>query len=166
MTLLRSPLSLPAKVPSRSYDCCALTEDILRPLSTPPWGSLKRKKPNMTNTDKLSEELLRQFTGTEDWHRFGINRKVLCTDVAKYVADEAGAYWLFDAIAQLSDRSVAAVRFQVWKLKVNEDRTAILVCDDGNDSIVYTQNIEFTDFLTDEIELYFTDNSILLPSDY
>ena len=42
------------------------------------------------------------------------------------------------------------------------DRTATLVCDDGNDNIVYTQHIEFTDFPLDEITLYFADDAILL----
>ena len=49
---------------------------------------------------------------------------------------------------------------------MNEDRTASLVCDDGNDNIVYTQHVAFTDFPLDEIKLYFTDNVILLPSEY
>lgn len=42
---------------------------------------------------------LSQFTGTEQWYQHGINRKVLFTDGAKYVADTAGAYWLLDEIA-------------------------------------------------------------------
>jgi hypothetical protein len=33
------------------------------------------------------------------WHRHGMVRGVLYTDGAKYVADRAGAYWLFDEIA-------------------------------------------------------------------
>jgi hypothetical protein len=70
------------------------------------------------------------------------------------------------AIAQLYEKAVAAQEFQVWKLTVNADRTASLVCDDGNDNIVYTQRIAFTDFPIDEIKLYFTDNVILLPSEY
>ena len=40
----------------------------------------------MTKTAKLSQEDLRQFTGTENWYRHGINRDVLFTDGAKYVA--------------------------------------------------------------------------------
>ena len=122
----------------------------------------------MTKTEKLSEFHLRQFTGSENWYRHGINRKVLFTDGAKYVADEAGAYWLLDAIAiaQLSENAVTGEEFQLWTLKVNEDRTASLVCDDGNDNIVYTQHIAFTDFPIDEIRFYFTNNTILLPSEY
>jgi hypothetical protein len=120
----------------------------------------------MTKTAKLSEAILSQFTGTENWYRHGLNRNVVFTDGAKYVADEGGAYWLLDAIAQRFEKAVAGEGFQVWKLKVNPDRTATLVCDDGNDNIVYTQQIAFTDFPIDEIKLYFTDSTILLPSEY
>jgi len=122
----------------------------------------------MTSTSKLTAFNLRQFTGSENWYRHGINRNVLFTDGAKFVADEGGAYWLLDAIAiaQLYEKSVAAEEFQVWKLKVNADRTATVTCDDGNKKIVYTHNIAFTDFPLDEIKLYFMDNTILLPSEY
>jgi uncharacterized protein DUF6876 len=122
----------------------------------------------MTNASKLTEFNLRQFSGSENWYRHGINRNVLFTDGAKYVADEGGAYWLLDAIAirQLYEKPVSGEGFQVWKLKVNADRTAILTCDDGNGNIVYTQHIAFTDFPLDEIKVYFTDNTILLPSEY
>jgi hypothetical protein len=138
------------------------------PLSPPLWGSLKRKRNIMSKAEKLSDVYLRQFTGTENWYRHGINRKVLFTDGIEYVANEGGAYWLIDAIAlaQLSEKSVSTEAFQVWTLKVREDRTASLVCDDGNDNIVYTQNIDFTDFPIDEIRFYFTDNTLLLPSEY
>jgi len=122
----------------------------------------------MTKANKLSEANLRQFIGSENWYRHGINRNVLFTNGAKYVADQGGAYWLLDAIAiaQRFEKNVAAEGFQVWKLKVNEDRTASLVCDGGSGNIVYTQHIAFTDFPIDEIKFYFTDNTILLPSEY
>jgi hypothetical protein len=120
-------------------------------------GHLKRKKHTMTNTSKLTAVNLRQFTGSENWYRHGINRNVTFTDGAKFVADEGGAYWLLDAIAicQRYKKRVAAEEFQVWTLKVNEDRSATLVCDDGNDNLVYIQHFEFTDFPLKEITLYF-----------
>ena len=61
---------------------------------------------------------------------------------------------------------VADEEFQVWKVKVNPDRTARLVCDDGNDNIVYAQQIEFTDFPIEEIRFYFTNKTIHLLSEY
>ena len=121
----------------------------------------------MTKTAKLSETDLRQFTGTENWYRHGINRNVTFTDGAKYVADEGGAYWLLDAIAicQRYEKAVVAEPFQVWKLVVGPDRTATLTCEDGNYKTVYTQQIEFTDFPAEEITLWFSDNVIYLPSE-
>ena len=135
-------------------------------LSPPPWGSLKGKRPNMTKT--LSKADLAQFTGTENWYRHSINRAVLFTDGAKYVADQAGAYWLVDEIAiiQPHNARVAAEGFQVWKLAVNADQTGVLTCEDGNDNVVYTKEIEYTDFPLDGITLYFTNNTILLPREY
>jgi hypothetical protein len=122
----------------------------------------------MTKTVRLNKADLAQFTGTEQWYRHGINRSVLFTDGAKYVADTAGAYWLLDEIALIQpyDRRVAAEEFQVWKLVVRPDRTAKLTCDDGNDTILYTKEIAYTDFPLDEISFYFTNNVIYLPSEH
>ncbi len=122
----------------------------------------------MTKTTQLNERNLRQFTGSENWYRHGLVRNILFTDGAKFIADEGGAYWLLDAIAlcQRTEKHVAAEEFQVWTLKVHEDRTASLVCGDGNDHIVYTQHIEFTDFPINEITLWFANNTIYLPSEH
>jgi hypothetical protein len=121
-----------------------------------------------TMTKTLDAAALAQFTGSENWYRHGINRKVLFTDGAKYVADQAGAYWLIDEIAiiQPHDKRVAAEEFQVWKLAVNADQTGVLTCEDGNDNVVYTKLIGYTDFPIDGITLYFTNNTILLPREY
>jgi hypothetical protein len=132
-------------------------------------GVTSRKEANiMTTTKTLSKNDLAQFTGSENWHRHGINPNVLFTDGAKYVADEGGAYWLLDTIAicQRFEKTVAAEPFQVWKLTVRPDHTAVLVCEDGNDNIVYTQDIEFSDFTLDEITLWFANNVIYLPSEH
>jgi hypothetical protein len=121
----------------------------------------------MTKTAKLSKADLMQFTGSENWYRHALNRNILFTDGAKHVADEGGAYWLLDAIAicQRYEKPVAAEAFQVWKLVVRPDRTAKLTCEDGNSNVVYTQQLEFTDFPLDEITLWFENNVIYLPSE-
>jgi hypothetical protein len=115
----------------------------------------------------LTKSDLRQFTGSEQWYRHGLVQKVLYTDGAQYVAETGGAYWLIDEIAfGQSEPKVATEEFQVWRLKVNPDKTANLICDDGNGRIVFTKTIEYTDFPLGEIALYFTDNVIMLPSEY
>jgi hypothetical protein len=121
----------------------------------------------MTKTAKLTKADLIHFTGSEHWYRHALNRDVLFTDGAKYVADEGGAYWLLDTIAllQRSNKRIAAEEFQVSKLAVRSDRTATLTCEDGNYNLVYTQQLEFTDFPAPEITLWFENNTIYLPSE-
>ena len=122
----------------------------------------------MTKHSKLTQSDLDQFTGSENWYRHGVNRKVLFTDGAKFLADQAGAYWLLDEIALLQphDKRVAAEEFQVWQLTVRPNRTATLTCDDGDGNFVLAKEIEFTDFPLDEVTLYFTNNVIYLPSEH
>ena len=83
------------------------------------------------------------------------------------MAEHAGAYWLVDEIvfAQV-ERSVAKEEFQHWTLKLNQSGGAELACDDGNGATVYEKKISFTDFPLNEISLYFTDRTLLLPSEY
>lgn len=122
----------------------------------------------MTDIKTLTKADLRQFTGSENWYRHSINRKVMFTDGAKHVADAGGAYWLLDEIAliQPHNAAVRAEEFQLWKLTVRADQTATLVCEDGNGNAVFRKEIEFTDFPLDEISLYFANNVIHLPSEY
>jgi hypothetical protein len=111
---------------------------------------------------------LTRFTGTENWYRHALNRNVLFTDGAKYIADTAGAHWLLDEIALIQpfDKRVALGLFQVWTLTVEADGSATLICEDGNDKVVYTKRLPYTDFPAQSVTLWFTDNVILLPSEY
>jgi len=119
-------------------------------------------------TKTLTKADLHQFTGSETWYRHALNRDVLFTDGAKHVADAGGAYWLLDeiALAQRYQKKVAAEEFQLWKLTVKDDHTAMLSCEDGNGQKVFSKKIAFTDFPLDEISLYFTNDTILLPNEY
>lgn len=115
--------------------------------------------------DKLSQ--LNQFTGTDQWYKNPLFPKFLYTDGVRYVAEEAGAYWLIDKIFALQYREdIRSELFQVWKLKVNDDATAIVSVEDGNDNHIYAEKLTYTDFPTCGINLYFTDNVLLLPSEY
>ncbi len=120
-------------------------------------------------TSKTLDRLeLRQFTGSENWYRHPLIRTILFTDGAKYVADQAGAYWLLAeiALAQKYDKAIAGEGFQLWKLVVHGNNTGILICEDGNGRAVMSKPLDYTDFPQGGIELYFTNNTILLPSEY
>lgn len=122
----------------------------------------------MSNTKTLTAEALRQFSGSETWYRHSLNRNVLYTEGAHYLAEQGGAYWLLDsiAIAQAHVNAVKAEEFQAWTLKVNSDSSALLTCDDGNGHVVYEQAVPFTDFPLPEVKLYFCNSVIMLPGEY
>ncbi|XIA64510.1 DUF6876 family protein [Bradyrhizobium sp. TZ2] len=118
---------------------------------------------------KLIPADLAHFTGTAEWYRHGLNRRMLYTDGVQYLAEKGGAYWLLDKIACLQlEPKIGAEEFQVWRLHVMDDRTARLVCDDGNDSgtVIYSEEIDFTDFPLDQITIWVEGNVILLPSEH
>ena len=116
----------------------------------------------------LNKHDLRQFTGSEFWYQHPFAKSITYTDGVKHVAEQGGAYWLVHdiVIAQKTVPAVAAESFQFWKLKVNPDHSAILTCEDGNGNVVYRNDLNFTDFPLDEVTLYFTNNVLLLPSEY
>lgn len=48
---------------------------------------------------KLTQTELQQFTGSTNRYRHSLNRTVVYSDGVQYLAENAGAYWLIDAIA-------------------------------------------------------------------
>jgi hypothetical protein len=118
---------------------------------------------------------LNQFSGTENYHRVSIlHGKMVITDGVKYLADEAGCYWLLDIVASVQHLPrMQREEFQVWELKKLDDPTlskAQVVCTDGNERKLYKQDIPFTDFPFDAIshpvKLFLQNNVVMLPSEY
>jgi hypothetical protein len=132
----------------------------------------------MTTTDDRYARFLRnglaQFTGTETWYRHFLPG-ILFTEGVKFLADQANAYWLIDKIACAQIiKQVSAEEFQVWKLKVRDDTSALLTATDGDrgDGPVelFAEGIPYTDFPLDEITLYAGFDGrgavIMLPGEY
>lgn len=111
---------------------------------------------------------LKQFTGTENWYQHALFRAFTYTDGVRFVAREAGAYWLLDRIfgLQYESEKIQGEPFQVWDLKVHDDKTATLTCTDGNDGPVHQETISFTDFPISTIRFYLINQVLLLPSEY
>ena len=55
---------------------------------------------------------------------------------------------------------------QFWKLTVNPDRSAVLICERDSDDVAVTQEIPFTDFPLELVTIYCQDGVLLLPSEY
>ena len=112
---------------------------------------------------------LEQFIGSETFYRHWLG--IVYTEGVKYLAEEAGAYWLIDAIASWQTspkikRDPMLQRIQFWRLRVNPDNTAVLTCERDSDDIALTQKIKFTDFPLESITLYLSDRVLMLPSEY
>src|SRR3954465_814747 len=122
----------------------------------------------MSKRSPLDVMMLAQFTGSTAFYRHGLAPNVVFTDGAKYVADEAGAYWLIDeiALAQHYASAVAGEEFQVWDLTVADDESALLTCGDGNDHVVLSKQIPWTDFPAPGIRLFACNGTIMLPGEY
>lgn len=122
----------------------------------------------MSAEKKLDPAIMAHSTGSETFYRHPLARKVVYTEGVQYVAETVGAYWLLDEIALMNMGlpSLAATEFQVWTLTVRPDSTATLACSDGNENIVYSKELTFTDFPQEGVTLWFQNNTILLPSEY
>lgn len=112
----------------------------------------------------LTVDSLFQFTGTEHWYK---HLSGYCyTDGVQFVAEEGGAYWLIDKIFLTTRYNAKLQEFAVWKLTVCEDRSAMLVCEDGNYNELYGEKIKWTDFPLEEIEMWFENGVLILPSEH
>jgi hypothetical protein len=123
----------------------------------------------MTKSPKLSPADLRQFAGgTVNYYRHGLNRNIMFTDGAKYVAETAEAFWLLDliAVSQCHDKRLAGQQFQVWRLAVRPGNSATITVEDGNFNVLLTRQIPFTDFPGDGIVLWFSAGVIYLPVEH
>ncbi|MGI0485515.1 DUF6876 family protein [Pantanalinema rosaneae CENA516] len=117
----------------------------------------------------LTEADLAQFTGTSTYYQHSL--RVQYTDGVRYLAERAGAYWLIDAIASWQidprvHRDPMLQQIQFWKLAVNDDRSALLVCERDEGDVAVSQEIPFTDFPLNQVRLYFQNGVVLLPSEY
>ena len=107
---------------------------------------------------------LDQFTGTSQYYKHFTG--LFYTDGILYLLDKARCHWFVDIIASYQYK-LKDVHFQIWKLEVREDSSALVTMkeDTGKPAIV-SQAISHTDFPLDEIEVYCIDNVVLLKSEY
>ena len=108
------------------------------------------------------------FTGSEQYYSSTFGRLNI-TDGVHFLREEGNCYWFIDIIE--SYQSILKDEpFQVWKLKVKQNESAIVICEDGNENVLQTQKQNYTDFQEQtglsEISLYCVDSVVLLPSEY
>ena len=120
---------------------------------------------NLSKTQLLNH--LEQFYGTQ--YYYPLWPKVFLTDGAKFLAQEAACYWLMDAISSHLQRLPKEETFVSSKLTVDNGKARLNI-EDGNNRILATQQIPYTDFPLEEIMLFACRDEkhwvIMLPSEY
>lgn len=89
---------------------------------------------------------LNQFTGSASFTKYGMFTKDVASEGVMYLAEEMGAYWLLDSLTacfmELEDKQ----DFIVIKLKPIHSHGMQISLEDGNDNLLYSHTVEFTDF--------------------
>jgi hypothetical protein len=106
----------------------------------------------------ITKEGLSGFTGTSTYYPHWTGRLVY-TDGVQYLAEEGKAYWLLDAIASYQadpriKNNPMLSNIQFWKLEVRDNKGVLTCIEDLGRKPVIVQNIEYTDFPLDEIEVW------------
>jgi len=110
-------------------------------------------------------EDLQNFTGTEQWYRHNLMHGTLYTEGVKYFADHAGAYWFLD----IADTELFPLQDQHGFLSITmtvANEQAIITATDGNETTLWEKKISFTDCPDGEYHFFFTNNVLLLTSEY
>jgi uncharacterized repeat protein (TIGR04076 family) len=110
-----------------------------------------------------ANDYLKHHNCTDEFfkHQFGL----VFTEGAKAMADEFECYWLLDITASYQPE-LRREEFQVWELHVNPEKAAVVSCTDGNDRVLKTQDIQYTDFKVESATLWVEGKVILLPSEH
>ena len=108
---------------------------------------------------------LKQFTGTENYYKSALGN-LKYTDGVRYLLEKCSCYWIIDAINSYQHQ-LKEIPFQLWKIAVRVGKTGLVTCQEDTDSpVLISQELEYTDFPLDEINLYCIDGVVLLPSEY
>jgi hypothetical protein len=114
----------------------------------------------------LTQSELSQFTGTENHYKHPLG--ILYTDGVKYLAKEAGCYWLLDIIASYYPQirnNVRLSEFCLWQAEVKDDGAVISAKEDTGDPSFLEQHIDYAE-LPFNIKLYQCGKVVMLPSEY
>lgn len=109
---------------------------------------------------------LQEFIGNDCFYKHPLFPSHLYTEGVRYLAKEANAYWLIEYIFSRQEDKLSKYSFQVWKLQLHKDGSAQVIVEDGDGEKITFYQLDYTDFPIEEITLWFTNNTLLLPSEY
>jgi hypothetical protein len=93
----------------------------------------------------------------------------LYTEGVHYFAEMGGyhgAYWFLDIVATEYWPMLKKQPFMTVVMTVGKDRKAEIKVDNGNNRVLKTRNIDYTDMQPGVWKFFLTDNVLLLPREY
>jgi hypothetical protein len=122
---------------------------------------------------RLSLDALQQFHGSENLYRH-FSKNLIYTDGIKFLAEQAGCYWLIDEIAFSLPKLLKKNKswFYAIDFKVSKRKSARIIFTDGNDVQILRKHILWTDFplVGEKITLFLAEGEIgyclMLPGEY
>lgn len=126
----------------------------------------------MENERPLSAEdviaRLRQFRGADETEQVEAYPTLYLSQGVAWLCQETGCHWLMDMIYSFQQLpQIAREPFQVIDLAVDpEKHTGRVQVGDGNDNIVFSQDLRYTDFPLAKLRLYFSNRVVYLPQEH
>lgn len=115
---------------------------------------------------------LETFTGTETFYNIPL-LKTWFTDGIKYLADAANCFWLVTDVSVIAKSLMNRSRFITIDFKkLSEEKQdcigyeAIIEYSNGNGRILETHKYHSTDFPLKKLRLFFTEDTLYLPSEH
>lgn len=121
------------------------------------------------------EQGLAHYYGSETFTGMGpLFPGIVMSEGVSFLAEKAGAYWLADAIAShiVTNASLREKTGSImfWNLKVEDGSAVLTVRRDSGEPVLVRQEIGYTDFPLDEIDIWAGQNgqgyTLYLPSEH
>jgi hypothetical protein len=112
---------------------------------------------------------LANYHGTQQWYQHSLVWQLLYTDGVLCFAENGGsqgAYWFIDLVATEVWPLLKQQPFMVIVLSVSDQASAVITIDDGNNLVLKTRHIHYTDLQPGIWRFFLTDNVLLLPGEY
>lgn len=132
---------------------------------------MEHPQSNKLRADEL-EYRLGFYSGSERYYRHRCGLEVLLTEGAKFLADQAEAYWLMDLIASAIPFCQQDEFLSVDLSREPKGTRATVTVGDGNGKVYHRQEIPYTDFPFLNFRLFAAMDGfheryvVMLPSEY
>lgn len=114
------------------------------------------------------QTILRQFNGSEIWHRHPLLQDFTFTEGVYFVIEQGQAGWLVDLVffCQYDIPALQNEAFQIWEITTGHDGRFSLACKGADGKEVHSETLPRRDLPLENIKFYFKNSVLMLPGEY